>query len=161
MDILGIGPLELFFIFIIALIVLGPQDMVKAGRTLGRFLRKIITSESWRTIQQASRDIRTLPNRFIREAGLEDIQKDLPDAQTIRRELSLDEMKKDIEKNMQADLSSWTTPPAKQQASNPAAEAETELNTESTEPLSEGENTTPDSEKTPDSPPQPNPEKIE
>ena len=34
MEILGIGPLELFFILIIALIVLGPNDMVKAGRIL-------------------------------------------------------------------------------------------------------------------------------
>lgn len=77
MDILGIGPLELFFIILIALIVLGPKDMVKAGRTIGKNLRKVVTSENWRTIQQASNEIRTLPNRLIREAGLDEIQKDL------------------------------------------------------------------------------------
>lgn len=69
MDILGIGPLELFFIVMIALIVLGPKDMVKAGRTIGKNLRKLVTSENWRTIQQASNEIRTLPNRLIREIG--------------------------------------------------------------------------------------------
>ena len=53
MEFLGIGPLELFFIVVIALIVLGPKDMVKAGRTLGRFLRSLVTSPSYRTIQQS------------------------------------------------------------------------------------------------------------
>ena len=77
MDILGIGPLELFFIILIALIVLGPKDMVKAGRTIGKNLRKMVTSENWRTIQRASNEIRTLPNRLMREAGLDDVQKDL------------------------------------------------------------------------------------
>jgi Sec-independent protein translocase protein TatA len=77
MDILGIGPLELFFIILIALIVLGPKDMVKAGRTIGKNLRKIVTSENWRTIQQASNEIRTLPNRLMRDAGLDEIQKDI------------------------------------------------------------------------------------
>jgi sec-independent protein translocase protein TatB len=77
MDILGIGPLELFFIILIALIVLGPKDMVKAGRTIGKNMRKIVTSENWRTIQQASNEIRTLPNRLMRDAGLDEIQKDL------------------------------------------------------------------------------------
>jgi Sec-independent protein translocase protein TatA len=77
MDILGIGPLELFFIVMIALIVLGPKDMVKAGRTIGKNLRKLVTSENWRTIQQASNEIRTLPNRLIREAGLDEVQKEI------------------------------------------------------------------------------------
>ena len=35
MEILGIGPMELFFIVLLAMIILGPKDMVKAGRTLG------------------------------------------------------------------------------------------------------------------------------
>ena len=75
MDILGIGPLELFFIILIALIVLGPKDIVKAGRGIGKNLRKLVMSENWRTIQQASNEIRTLPNCLIREAGLDEIQK--------------------------------------------------------------------------------------
>jgi len=80
MEFLGIGPLELFFIIIIALIILGPKDMVKAGRTLGKYVRQIITSENWRMIQQATQEMRNLPNRFIRDAGLEDIEKELSQA---------------------------------------------------------------------------------
>lgn len=105
MEILGIGPLELLFILLIALIILGPGDMVKAGRTLGRFLRKVITSSEWRTVQKASRELRYLPNRLMREASLEDLQKDLSDINKIGGQIS-SEVKK-----VELDLSSWTTPP--------------------------------------------------
>jgi sec-independent protein translocase protein TatB len=90
MEILGIGPSELLFIVIIALIVLGPRDMQKAGRTLGKWLRKVVTSDGWRLFQQTSREIQTLPNRLMREAALDElreVQKDLkqPLEPTIRR----------------------------------------------------------------------------
>jgi len=110
MEFLGIGPLELAFILIIALIVLGPNDMVKAGKAIGRMLRSIVTSPNWRAIQQTSRELRSLPTKLIREAGLDEIQKDLPKADAIRRELGVDEMSKDIQ-NLNTQLSEWTTPP--------------------------------------------------
>lgn len=69
MEILGIGTSELVFIVIIALIVLGPKDMQKAGRTIGKFLRDIVTSDAWRMFQQTSRELRTLPNRLMRDAN--------------------------------------------------------------------------------------------
>jgi Sec-independent protein translocase protein TatA len=109
MEFLGIGPLELFFILLIALIVLGPKDMVKAGKTIGRFLRRVVTSPNWRALQQASREIRHLPEKLMREAGLEEIQKELPDAQTIRRQIGIEEMQQDL--SISEDLSPWTTPP--------------------------------------------------
>jgi Sec-independent protein translocase protein TatA len=105
MEIFGIGPLELLFILLIALIVLGPGDMVKTGLTLGRFLRKIISSPEWRTIQRASREIRYLPNRLMREASLDELSKDLPEINKIGGQMN-NEIKK-----MDLDLSSWTTPP--------------------------------------------------
>lgn len=110
MEFLGIGPLELLFIVVIALIVLGPKDMVKAGKTIGRTLRKIITSPSWRAIQQTSRELRQLPNRLIRDAGIEELQKNLPKPEQISRELGMDEMKKNMS-DVNEELSDWTTPP--------------------------------------------------
>src|SRR5512146_1940791 len=80
MEILGIGPSELLFIVVIALIVLGPRDMQKAGRMIGRWLRKVVTSDGWKLFQQTSREIQTLPNRLMREAALDEmkeLQKDL------------------------------------------------------------------------------------
>ena len=39
MNIFGIGPLELFFIFIIAILVFGPDKLPKLGATLGKAIR--------------------------------------------------------------------------------------------------------------------------
>ncbi len=80
MEFLGIGPAELLFIVILALIILGPRDMQKAGRTLGKWMRRIVTSDGWRLFQQTSREIQTLPNRLMREAALDELkemQKDI------------------------------------------------------------------------------------
>ena len=80
MEFLGIGPSELLFIVIIALIILGPKDMQKAGRTLGKWMRKVITSDGWKLFQQTSREIQTIPTRLMREAALDElkeVQKDL------------------------------------------------------------------------------------
>lgn len=69
MEILGIGISELIFIIIIALLVLGPRDMQKAGMTIGRWLRRIVTSDGWKVFQQTSRELRTLPNKLMRDAN--------------------------------------------------------------------------------------------
>jgi Sec-independent protein translocase protein TatA len=74
MDILGIGMPELIFIILIALIVLGPKDMQKSGKTIGTFLRKVVMSSEWRTVKDVSRKVSTLPNQWMREAN-EDLQK--------------------------------------------------------------------------------------
>lgn len=71
MEFLGIGLPELFFIILIALIVLGPRDMEKAGRTIGTWLRRLVTSDEWRIWKQTLRQIGTLPNKWMREANEE------------------------------------------------------------------------------------------
>lgn len=71
MEILGIGPSELLFIIIIALIVLGPRDMQKAGKTVGRWLNNLVKSDGWKAFQQTSREIRGLPTKLMREANME------------------------------------------------------------------------------------------
>jgi Sec-independent protein translocase protein TatA len=74
MEFLGVGPMELFFIIILALIILGPRDMQKAGKTLGRWMNKMVKSDTWKLVRQASNKIKYLPNELMREAGLEDIK---------------------------------------------------------------------------------------
>jgi sec-independent protein translocase protein TatB len=73
MEVLGIGPLEALFVLILALLVVGPQDLGKAARSFGRFLNRLYRSEAWSAITQASRNLRTLPNRLAREAALEEL----------------------------------------------------------------------------------------
>ncbi|HET6595765.1 MAG TPA: hypothetical protein VFG81_09090 [Anaerolineales bacterium] len=82
MEIFGIGASELIFILLIALIVLGPRDMQKAGRTIGRWLNQLIRSDGWRVFQRTSAELRNLPRNLMREANAEisEIQQDLRNA---------------------------------------------------------------------------------
>jgi sec-independent protein translocase protein TatB len=73
MDVFGIGVLEIIFILIIAVIVLGPRDLAKIGRQVGRFLNRLYRSDGWRMLNDASRTLRNLPNRLAREAALEEL----------------------------------------------------------------------------------------
>ena len=79
MEIFGVGTSEFIFIILIAIIVLGPKDMQKAGRTIGRFLNQLIKSDSWKIFQQTSDEIRNLPRNLMREANMEmmEAEKDL------------------------------------------------------------------------------------
>lgn len=74
MDILGVGPQELIVILIIALIVLGPKDMQKAGKTIGKWMNDLVHSDVWRLFQSTSREIRNLPTNLMREANLEEFK---------------------------------------------------------------------------------------
>lgn len=79
MEILGVGFSELIFILIIAIIVLGPKDMQKAGRTLGRWLNQMRTSDGWKVFQATSRELRNLPTKLMREANLDELDKEIRD----------------------------------------------------------------------------------
>jgi sec-independent protein translocase protein TatB len=82
MEILGIGASELIFIIIIALIVLGPKDMQKAGKTIGRWLNGLVKSDGWKVFQQTSRELRNLPTNLMREANmdLQEAERDIRNA---------------------------------------------------------------------------------
>jgi sec-independent protein translocase protein TatB len=112
MNILGVGPLEFFLILIIALIIMGPNDMAKAGRTLGKFLRKVVTSPEWRTLLQASREMRNIPTRLMREAGIDEIKNNLPTPDQLIKESGLQEAVKDVNQELKdiKEASAWTTP---------------------------------------------------
>jgi Sec-independent protein translocase protein TatA len=107
MEVLGVGPLEFFFILIIALIVLGPKDMVKAGRTIGQFMRKVVTSPTWKAVNQTSNELRRLPNRLMREAGIEENMKQIKEA---TQSIAPPDLGSELGK-WQKDISTWTTPP--------------------------------------------------
>ena len=79
MEIFGVGASEFIFIILIAIIILGPKDMQKAGRTIGRFLNQLIRSDSWKIFQRTSNELRNLPRNLMREANMEmmEAEKDL------------------------------------------------------------------------------------
>lgn len=77
MEIFNIGILEIVLILVIAVIVLGPDGMVKSAQSMGRFLRKIIKSPIWAQLMDTQRELRDMPTRLVREAGLEEDIKEL------------------------------------------------------------------------------------
>jgi sec-independent protein translocase protein TatB len=86
MELFGIGPMELLFILVLALVVLGPKDMVKTGQSLGRFLRNLVRSPAWKSMMNTSREIRELPTRLVRESGL---QEEVAEINRMRSDLDL------------------------------------------------------------------------
>jgi Sec-independent protein translocase protein TatA len=77
MEILGVGLPEMAFIVLIALILLGPKDMIAAGRTIGRLLRSFLTSPTWLAMRRTGEELQQLPTKLVREAGLEDLRNDV------------------------------------------------------------------------------------
>lgn len=123
MEFLGVGPMELAFIVLIALILIGPRDLAKTARSAGRFLNRMYRSEAWKTLNEASQNLRTLPNRLAREAELEDLKE-------IKQ--SLDQTREALNpaKSLTGGLQAWTNPPAPRDtgpAPSPAAPAQPSL----------------------------------
>ena len=73
----GIGPLEVIFIVIMMLIILGPRDMVKTGRKLGETVRKLRESPTLAMIRNTAGALRNLPETFISETGVQEMQEEL------------------------------------------------------------------------------------
>lgn len=71
MEILGVGPTEFIFIVIIALIVLGPKDLAKTGRAIGKWLNNIARSDTWKVMRKTSDELRRLPTQLMRDDNLE------------------------------------------------------------------------------------------
>ena len=124
MEFLGVGPTELILIIILALVLVGPRDMAKFGRDAGRFLNKLYRSQTWRTMNNASREIRNLPTRLAREAEIDTVKRDLEQAGKSLQD-SVNAASKGLEKDVKAasqgleqevkaageGMKAWTAPP--------------------------------------------------
>jgi Sec-independent protein translocase protein TatA len=101
-ELLGVGPLEVALIILLAIVLFGPKDIARTARSAGRFLNRIYHSEGWRTLLRTSETLRTLPNRLAREAELEELD-------TLRRTMS--ETKRSLTEGARPDpggLRAWT-----------------------------------------------------
>lgn len=76
MEILGVGPSEFVFIVLIAIIVLGPKNIKQAGRTVGHLLNRYVTSDAGKVVANTFKEITNLPQRLMREANLENFEKE-------------------------------------------------------------------------------------
>lgn len=79
MEILGVGLPEMGMIVLVALILLGPKDMVAAGKTIGKVLRKFYMSGTWQSMRRTGEELQQLPTKLMREAGLDELQNQVQD----------------------------------------------------------------------------------
>ncbi len=105
MEILGIGPLEFLLIFVIILLVLGPRDIEKTARNLGKNLNKLYRSQNYQVIRKASEEIRNLPSRLAAEAQLEEL-KEMAEFKDLKEDLN--QTVKDINTAAVVPLKAWT-----------------------------------------------------
>jgi len=77
MEIFGIGFGELLLIVLIILILFGPKEMVKTGRTLGQWLNRLVRSPTYQALTKTGEELKNLPRNLMREANLEDFQKEM------------------------------------------------------------------------------------
>jgi sec-independent protein translocase protein TatB len=77
MEFLNIGIPELAIILLLMLILLGPEGMVKTARTLAQAVRKLIRSPLWADLMRAQNEIKEIPTRLVREAGIDELQEEV------------------------------------------------------------------------------------
>ncbi len=129
MEIFGVGPSELVFIILIAIIILGPKDMQKAGKTIGRFLNQLVRSDSWKVLQKTSTELRNLPRNLMREANLEEANTQL---QEIDKEI-----RQTVDPRPYSSVSPANSNPAAEPGTNPPPSNEAESFVQSEPPTVE------------------------
>jgi sec-independent protein translocase protein TatB len=79
MELFGVGPLEFVLILVLALVILGPRDMVATARRMGQWIYRAVRSPTWRAIVETTQELRELPQKIVRDAGLEETMKEVTD----------------------------------------------------------------------------------
>lgn len=72
MNVFGIGFPEILFILVIALIILGPKNLVKTSRDISSAIRKFATSDTWKSIINSTQEIRNIQEKIIDDTGLKE-----------------------------------------------------------------------------------------
>jgi len=79
MEIFGVGPLEFLLVLVLALVILGPEDMVGTSRRIGQWIYRAVRSPTWRAIISTTQDLRELPQKIVRDAGIEEAMNEVKD----------------------------------------------------------------------------------
>jgi Sec-independent protein translocase protein TatA len=69
---LGVGPLEIALVCLVALLVLGPDGLVRAARKSAAFYRRLTDSELWKGLSNSQKLLGNLVGDFQSEVGLEE-----------------------------------------------------------------------------------------
>ncbi len=71
MDFLNLSWMEIALILVLAFIVLGPGKLVKTGKDLGTWIRKLSRDQLFRDVVQTTDEIRRYPRKIFDESLLD------------------------------------------------------------------------------------------
>ena len=77
MEIFNIGPWELILIIVLALVVFGPERMVKYSKEAAILVRRVIRSSFWRELVSTSEEIKTIPRQLVKDADLDESMQEI------------------------------------------------------------------------------------
>jgi Sec-independent protein translocase protein TatA len=77
MNFLNLGIGEILAIIIIALVIFGPDNMVKTAKEAGTFIRKVAKSPYWQEVWATRRELEELPKMIAKEAQLDETLREL------------------------------------------------------------------------------------
>lgn len=83
MNIFGIGIGEIILVLVLAVVILGPDGMKKFARNAARSIHKLTHSPFWSELMDTRREINDLPQKLMKEAGIE---KDVEEIKAAARE---------------------------------------------------------------------------
>lgn len=95
----GLGSSELLLVAIVALIVIGPKDLPRLLRTMGQYMRKI---------QGMAREFQNHLNEAAKEAGVDDVKKDIKGMTNFTVTADLDKQGAEIKKAIESSASKAT-----------------------------------------------------
>lgn len=126
MDFLGIGPLEIFTILVIALLALGPKGLMDSAGKLGGMWRKFRMSSVWQAMMGSRQAVNKMASELIETTELDEIRAELAKA----RIPSLDD--KDLAERLIKRRNSMVEPqpPADEKQTAPADSPSTESSTQ-------------------------------
>lgn len=77
MNFLNLGLPEVIFIIILALIIFGPNNLVKSAKEAGGLLKKVTKSPYWQEVWATKRELDELPKMLAKEANFNETIRDL------------------------------------------------------------------------------------
>jgi sec-independent protein translocase protein TatB len=134
MELFNIGPVEFLLILIVMFILLGPDGMIRTARQIGSWIRIIVRSPMWRDVMGYSQEIRELPQKIVRETGLdEDLAEIRKTTQAASDEVkqSMQDANQEVKKSLdevgsvKVEVNTQPSPQSQQDNHQPAPEKQT------------------------------------
>lgn len=102
MKVLNVGALEILFIALLALIILGPKNAMKALGDFGSWIKNFRDSQIWQDLMNTQKEIRDLPKRMMDEAEIKNALADINSSLQYQKSTTKKKPHQEIEVNQES-----------------------------------------------------------